>query len=145
MSAVSEKINMPEAWVVFSGECEEMPWLRVLRPGFRHCYALLNDGRHWICFEPLSGYTDIQVQQLPASFDLPLWLRDHGHTVVRAPVMRGRKEAPWMPHTCVEAVKRVIGLHARSIITPWQLYKHLSKTGTHASNIHEGELTWQAQ
>jgi len=35
------------------------------------------------------------------------------------------KEAPWMPHTCVEAVKRVIGLHARFIITPWQLYRHL--------------------
>ncbi|MGB4107189.1 MAG: hypothetical protein WBK55_05270 [Alphaproteobacteria bacterium] len=133
-------MNVPDAWVVFSGQCEEMPWLRVLRPGFRHCYALLNDGRHWICFEPLSNYTDIQVQNLPAVFDLPLWLKDHGHTVVKARVVRSRKEAPWMPHTCVEAVKRVIGLHARSIITPWQLYKHLSK-----SSPYEGELTWQAQ
>jgi hypothetical protein len=125
MSALSNTEKTPDAWVVFSGQCDDIPWLRILRPGFRHCYALLNDGRHWVCFDPLSNYTDINVHELPAAFDLPLWLKDHGHTVVKAKVKRGVKEAPWMPHTCVEAVKRVIGLHARLIITPWQLYRHL--------------------
>ena len=33
--------------------------------------------------------------------------------------------APWGPFTCVEAVKRVLGVRARFILTPWRLYKFL--------------------
>lgn len=117
----------PDAWVVFSGQCDELKWVRILKPGFRHCYVLLNDGAHWISVDPLANHTDINVHQLPLAFDMPLWLQDRGFTVVKAPVSRGTREAPWMPHTCVEAVKRIIGLHRRCIITPWQLYKHLIK------------------
>lgn len=124
MNALSEDSKIPDAWVVFCSDCD-LPWLKILRPGFRHCYALLNDGRHWLSFDPLSNYTDINVYDLPATFNLPLLLQDRGHRVVKAPVYRTKKEAPWMPYTCVEAVKRVIGLHARFILTPWQLYKYL--------------------
>jgi hypothetical protein len=35
------------------------------------------------------------------------------------------KAAPFMLFTCVEAVKRVLGIHRRGIVTPWQLYQHL--------------------
>lgn len=135
MNALSQNINSPEAWVVFSGE-SDLPWLRILRPGFRHCYVLLNDGHHWISFEPMSNYTDINVHELPAAFDWPLWLHDQGFKVIKSQIHRTRKQAPWMPYTCVEAVKRVIGLHARFILTPWQLYKHLTKTT-------EGEFVWE--
>ncbi len=34
-------------WVIFTNE-SRIPWLRWLRPGFRHCFALLNDGHHWL-------------------------------------------------------------------------------------------------
>jgi hypothetical protein len=133
MSASVSDIRIPDAWVVFSGQCE-LPWLKFLKPGFRHCYVLLNDGAHWISFDPLCNYTDINVHVLPGEFNLPLWLQDRGHTVVKAPVKRGENEAPWMPHTCVEAVKRVIGLHARNIFTPWQLYRYLAKQKTKEKN-----------
>ena len=36
------------------------------------------------------------------------------------------KPAPFMLFTCVEAVKRVLGIHRRGIVTPWQLYRHLT-------------------
>lgn len=126
-----------EAWVVFSGRTD-LAWLKILKPGFRHCYLLLNDGRHWLSFDPLSNYTDINVHDLPSGFNLPLWLRDRGHIVLQASIRRSLKPAPWMPFTCVEAVKRVIGLHARHIITPWQLYRHIVKT-----TPNEGEFAWE--
>lgn len=129
--------SAPTAWVVFSGEAE-LPWLKILRPGFRHCFALLNDGRHWVTLDPLSNYTDINVHDLPPDFNLPEWMIERGLIVVRAPVRRTAAAAPWMPHTCVEAVKRVLGLHARCILTPWQLYKYLLKT-----TKHEGEIAWE--
>ncbi len=141
MNAISENLNVPDAWVVFSGQCE-LAWLRLLRPGFRHCYVVLNDGRHWISFDPLSNYTDINVHHLPPQFNMPLWLQDRGFTVMKAHIHRTRKQAPWMPHTCVEAVKRVIGLHARSILTPWQLYQYLSKTRPEM-NSDKGEIIWE--
>lgn len=116
----------PAAWVVFRGEAP-LWWLRGLRPGFRHCLALLNDGRHWLVVDPLAPFTDVAVLDLPPDHDLPGWYRELGLTVVAAPVRRGLTPAPWGPFTCVEAVKRLLGLHAPLVLTPWQLHRHLTR------------------
>lgn len=138
MSANVQNIKIPEAWVVFTGQTD-LPWLKIFKPGFRHCYVLLNDGHHWLSFDPLSNYTDVSVHHLPPAFNLPLWMKDRGHKVVPARVERSLKPAPWMVFTCVEAVKRVLGIHARFIFTPWQLYRHLTK-----HHDPEGEFSWEA-
>ena len=118
---------LPRAWVVFSGQVE-LRWLRVLRPGFRHCFVALNDGRHWLVVDPLAPFTDVAVLDLPADYDLPDWFRGLGFTVVPARLRRGlTRPAPWGPATCVEAVKRVLGLHAPFVLTPWQLYRRLTR------------------
>ncbi|PWC36444.1 hypothetical protein [Azospirillum sp. TSO35-2] len=114
------------AWVVYRGEAP-LWWLRVLKPGFRHCLALLHDGRRWVVVDPLAGFTDIAVLDLPAGFDLPGWYRAQGLTVDAAPLHRPAAAAPWGPFTCVEAVKRLIGLRAPWVLTPWQLHRHLSR------------------
>ena len=113
------------AWVVFSGETD-LPWLRFLKPGFRHCFVLMNDGRHWISIDPLANHTEVKVHHVPSDFDLPQWLADRGQKVVAAPVCRTRRRvAPVGFFTCVEAVKRVLGLHDGLVMTPWQLYRRL--------------------
>ena len=122
-----------EAWVVFSGKTD-MNWLKIFKPGFRHCYVVLNDGNHWLSVDPLSSYMDVTIHNLPQEFNLPLWLRDRGHCVVKADITRLPKQAPWMFFTCVEAVKRILGIHKQFIITPWQLYRHLIKD--------KGDLQW---
>ncbi|PZO79297.1 MAG: hypothetical protein DI626_11610 [Micavibrio aeruginosavorus] len=118
------------AWVVFSGQTE-ISWLRFLKPGFRHCYVLINDGERWMSVDPLSHLTDISVHHhVPVDFDLPGWLAARGNRVVKAPLRRDvTRPAPFMIFTCVEAVKRVLGIHCRKVVTPWQLYRHL----THAA------------
>jgi hypothetical protein len=114
------------AWVVFSGQTD-ISWLRFLKPGFRHCYVLLNDGERWTSIDPLSHVTEVSVHHhVPADFDLPGWLELRGNRVLKAPMRRDiTRAAPFMLFTCVEAVKRVIGVHSRGIVTPWQLYRHL--------------------
>lgn len=114
------------AWVVFSGQTD-LAWLKILKPGFRHCYVLLNDGKHWVTIDPLSNYMDVSVQEIPGEFNLPLWMKTRGHTIVPAPIEHAARQAPWMVLTCVEVVKRVLGLHKRWIITPWQLFQYLEK------------------
>lgn len=115
-----------QAWVVFSGQAD-LKWLRLLRQGFRHCYVLLNDGEHWISLDPLSCHTEVAVHHIAPDFDLPKWLELKGMTVVPAVIQPKQSAAPWMPHSCVEAVKRVLGIHDQWLFTPWQLYKKLKK------------------
>lgn len=124
-----------QAFAVFSGQTD-LPWLHVLKPGFRHCFALLHDGRQWLSYDPLASYTELAVHRVPPEFDLPGWLAGRGLTVVPAPVLKGRKPAPLMPFTCVEAVKRVLGIHARRVLTPWQLYRFLTR------QTIKGEPSW---
>ncbi len=117
-----------KAWVVFSGRTD-IGWLKILKPGFRHCYVLLNDGKRWASIDPLSHLTEVAIHHhVPINFDLPGWLEQQGQTVLSTPICRDlKKPAPFMIFTCVEAVKRLIGVHKRLIYTPWQLYKHLKQ------------------
>lgn len=140
---------------VFSG-ATTIPWLRLLRPGFRHCFLVWCDGRRWITYDPLAHATHIAVHELDPGFDMAAWYRAAGLRVVRvAQVARATPNvrvqpyadsfggvapdltpgfrppgpaptpAPMAPFTCVEAVKRALGLRARRVITPWQLWRHL--------------------
>ena len=115
-----------EIWVVFNGRTD-LPWLRLLKPGFRHCYVMINDGERWVSVDPLSHYMEIVVHHhLPVDFDLPGWLEKRGLCVVKAEKQYGHtRPAPAMPFSCVEAVKRILGIHKRFLFTPWQLYRHL--------------------
>lgn len=138
-----------EVHVVFSGHAQ-IRWLRLLQPGFRHCFAALSNGRAWITFDPLSPATEIAVQPVPGSFDLPAWYRTQGLVTVPARLRRGHEQpAPVAPFTCVEAVKRLLGIHARRIVTPFQLFCHLQADPSRplcgadrsAHSDHEGEFS----
>jgi hypothetical protein len=115
-----------QAFVVFTGQADR-PWLCWLKAGYRHCFVLLHDGERWISLDPMLNHTDVQVHNVPQDFDLPCWLETRGNIVVRTELCRThKKSAPIMPFTCVEAVKRVLGIHDIRILTPWQLYQHLT-------------------
>lgn len=145
LAALTPPQPLPESWVVFTGQTD-LPWLRLLRRGFRHCFVILNDGTHWLTVDPLSNYTDIHVCHVPAEFDLPLWLADRGLKVLPVRMQRPARPAPWMPFTCVEAVKRLLGIHRRWLITPWQLYRYLAQAQACAAtnpSHPQGDLAWE--
>lgn len=114
------------AWVVFTGQTDFF-LLRMLKKGYRHCFVILHDGERWLSLDPLSSHTEVFVHGVPAQFDMAAWLRGRGHKVVPANIRETHKPAPFMLFTCVEAVKRVLGVHKRTVITPWQLYRYLSR------------------
>lgn len=124
-NTVSQKLS---AWVIFSGQTERW-WLRLLRPGFRHCLLVMHDGRHWLSVDPMLNYMNVQVHHtVPDDFDFPRWLQSQGQHVVRAQIDHEKAvPAPLMFMSCVEVVKRVLGIHHRFILTPWQLYRHLTQ------------------
>lgn len=113
------------AWVVFR-DCAS-PWWRVLlRPGFGHCLVVVPAPAHWLVMDPLSHFTDLGAVPRDEIPDLPARFRDQGMTVVDTVVHRDADTpAPWAPFTCVEAVKRVLGLRDPKVFTPWRLYRAL--------------------
>lgn len=128
---------LARALVAFSGQTE-LAWLRLLRPGFRHCFALVEiiggdaPGREkaaWVLYNPLSNGTQIEVWPLNDEETVHSWLSQQGYFVVQTyarPI--SAQVFGWRPYTCVEAVKRLLGLHASSVFTPWQLYRYIKKS-----------------
>ena len=113
------------AFVVFTGEAD-LKWLRILKPGFRHCFAVLETQGRWVIYNPLSHHTEIMVLDGLTALALIERFRARGDRVVPWRLTRvDKKPAPFGVYTCVEALKRVLGIHARRVVTPWNLFKFL--------------------
>jgi hypothetical protein len=112
-----------EALVVFEDRTDARA-LRWLRPGFRHCFCLTGDDRRWTLFDPLKGRLAVAaVDGLPAA-ELAAHLATDGRHVLHGIVTDpGVPAWPGLrPLTCVEIVKRLVGLSAAAVVTPRQLH-----------------------
>lgn len=126
------------AIVVFHGEGDGFWAWAFGRPGFRHCFVAINDGRAWITIDPCGDGTRVDAD-LPAGVDLASHCRTLGYGVIETLVRTDRRHyrAPWA-FTCVEAVKRILGVHGWLIWTPWQLYRHL-EARSHGQHLQSAE------
>lgn len=128
-TALQKAYNAPvRAFVVFSGETDLLMLRLFLKRGFRHCFLVLHDGKHWLSIDPLASHMEVKAyHHLPEDMDLAGWLQGRGYTVIEAPIFTQNTKAglTWM--CCVEVVKRCLGLRAFGVWTPWQLYRHLSR------------------
>lgn len=119
--------DAPSVLVVFADQTS-CPCLRPLRRGFRHCFAVLRTGSLWLACEPLKDRIELDALALPPDFDLAAFYGGQGHRVLlgRRPPAPDRRGIAPAPLTCVTVVKRVLGIRAPWVWTPWQLYAHLS-------------------
>jgi hypothetical protein len=127
---------------VFSQQAD-LAWLKILKPGFRHCSLLLHDGQSWISYDPLSHFYEITTHQFPPEFNLARWMELRGHIVVPAELKSPAKPAPFGIFSSVEAVKRTLGIHARFVLTPWQLFKYIEKASERSKHLPQGEIAWE--
>ena len=110
------------ALVVFTGS-SDLKRLRWLRRGFRHCFVAVSTASGWVIYDPLSHQTDLGIVHGFSADELAGWYLNSGMRVIETRVRAAPcRPAPLRPYTCVEAVKRVLGLHAPWVVTPWQLY-----------------------
>jgi hypothetical protein len=113
-------------WIGFGGRADQW-WLRLLRPGFRHCVAALRDGGGWLVAEPLSGRLVLARLDVPAAFDLPRFWRRAGLTVL-GPFLPRPPRASWRPAlrplSCVGVCLALLGRDDR-VLTPHGLFRAL--------------------
>ena len=118
----------PSVLVVFADHTA-CPWLRPLRRGFRHCFVAFRAGPLWLACEPLKDRIQLDALDLPPDFDLAAFYGEQGHRVLlgRRPPPGPRRPFALAPLTCVTVVKRLLGITAPWVWTPWQLYTYLSE------------------
>lgn len=131
-----------DAWVGFR-DAVGLSWMGLLKPGFRHCFVLLRKEEGWIVCDPLSHYTMIDF--VKADDGLLDHLAAGGCLLIPAHArVPARLPLPWRPFTCVEAVKRILGLRAPWTLTPWQLCRRLTQEHKKILKAEKNLLTWEA-
>lgn len=126
-TSLSTGYRYPFAFVAFGGH-PSLWWMHFLKKGFYHCLLVLGNGREWIVIDPLRHYTDLILLKHIAIRD---FFREKGYRLVNAtPTVPKLSPARFRPCTCVETVKRFLGIETPFLFTPYQLFCHLtSKKG----------------
>lgn len=121
-TTLSEGYRYPFAYVAFGGRRTRW-WMRFLKKGFCHCALLLGNGREWILIDPLIHMTDVIVLK---NTPIRRVLKENGYRLVRTtPCIPPISGVRFRPLTCVEVVKRFLGINQPKIWTPYQLFKFL--------------------
>lgn len=95
------------------------------RQGFRHCFAVLETEAGWLRIDAQAHCTRVDFVA-PRGFALAAFYRSVGLIVVKSGTREPsrRRQFPAL-FTCVESTKRLLGLQAWWVWTPWQLYRCL--------------------
>ncbi|MDY0029498.1 MAG: hypothetical protein RBR86_06100 [Pseudobdellovibrionaceae bacterium] len=82
-------------------------------------------GERWVAIDPMLHHWDVSLPDIDAAFDLRTWLEDQGYRVIETQILTPERQYfPPLFLSCVEVVKRVIGMQNPLIITPYQLYRY---------------------
>ena len=121
-TTLSSGFRYPYAYVAFGGNCTRW-WMRFLKKGFYHCALVLGNGRDWILIDPLVHFTDLIILK---NAPVLKTLKEKGYRVIRTtPQIPDLTPVQFRPMTCVEVVKRFLGINQPKIWTPYQLFKFL--------------------
>ena len=121
----------PDTIVVFTNQ-RQIPWLRWLQPGFRHCFVVIaDDAGEWVACDWLMGRLAFHVYGPQDPDDLIARFVTDGHRVValRRPRRSGRGRGWVRPMSCVEVVKQAVGLSGIRPVTPFGLWTALARCG----------------
>jgi hypothetical protein len=118
------------ALVVFHGFGHGMLAHLFGRNGFRHCFVCLAHQGAWLRLDFQNGLPSLEMV-CADTFDLAHFYRTAGLTVVATQRRPYRPDSfwlwPFMIASCVGTVKKILGVGAPYVLTPYQLYRFLSK------------------
>lgn len=100
---------------------------RLLQKGYKHCFAAVCSGDYWVRLDSQAGRPAVEVVA-GADFDLATFYRGEGFMVVETE-QGGGTWAPWplMVANCVGFSKAVLCIRAPWVLTPYQLYRHMTR------------------
>lgn len=97
-----------------------------MKPGFRHVVAIRSDcaDRFWLIIDPTMSHTHIEMIPKVIHPDISEFIE--GHVIeVEAIIDKECTNFTLCLNTCVDTVKRLLGIRSFFVFTPYQLYKRV--------------------
>ena len=114
--------RFPFAYVAFGGNPTHW-WTKFLKKGFYHCFLIMGNGFDWILIDPVWNFTDLIFIR---NKNLLSIIKEKGYKLLRTtPHLTLRSKGHFRPLTCVETVKRFLGISEPKIWTPYQLFQFI--------------------
>ena len=125
-------MNLKKTALVMFCDSSSLWWLRFLKSGYRHCFIALPMDNHWVVYEPLLNRTEITLIPHMTQHEVEQGFKSMGCVVIPAPMQKSpsfSQRGIWRPYTCVEAIRRVLGIPSKTVWTPYQLFMYLNQKG----------------
>lgn len=129
MFLIKPRIN--ETWfIVFENAIKKHWYVKYLKEGFSHCYLMKKSeaGYFWIILNPVWSHVTIE-NRLVKTFPNPQDYAGEYATVIeyKAAIDPYNHVCILGINSCVDVIKRIIGIKMFGIFTPYQLYKHIRR------------------
>ena len=99
----------------------------LFKPGFQHVRAVRDYGSHYLLLEPTKSHIHIELLDKRHFPDLHSITGIPTITVtVHASIDTKSISSTLCFNTCVDTMKRLLGIKKRLVLTPFQLFKHLT-------------------
>lgn len=129
--------GLDNEWLIFFISVPVKRWINKIgltRPGFEHCLGVQYCPQHdrWVMLDWNYCGADIVMLDELDLHHLFLWAAQFDATVVNYKSPRldyQEKITRMLPMNCVISMLHALKLNTRWIYTPFQLYKHLMKSG----------------
>lgn len=117
-------LTFMDSYIFFTYTSRNYWWVRFLRTGFSHCYLLIKQDVGYVCLD-MSIYS-MEVNYYPSIRQFKKTLDKTTVVIKNYTDVNLSLTMPFLrPFTCVEMVKRVLGIKRWTIFTPYQLYRYL--------------------
>ncbi len=115
-----------DIWVVFS-PFTDLFYLKFLHKDFRHCFLIMEVNNILFVIDPLASRIEVNTLFIN-KIELFEIFKSKGMKIIKTSFFNiNKKSWKFGIFTCVEVVKRVLGIYNWKIITPYQLYNFLNK------------------
>ena len=94
---------------------------------FATCFCAVETGAGWVVCDALKGPIVLDAVAGVSTAELTCAYRELGGTVLVGSCRSYTPRWTLAPLTCVEVVKRVVGLDAPLVVTPFQLWRRLQR------------------
>jgi len=122
-----DKTPTQTAIVVYT-DSTQFWFLRLLRPGFRHCFVIVSSGAFWVVVDGLCHKTAVSVLSLEGLTEYLVQIhRVQGRCQVTRVCNDTTPRIRLLPYTCVESVKRILGVDSYFVLAPFLLYRKIRK------------------
>ncbi len=103
------------------------PLDRFLKPGFKHCFVVVDAEGYWVRLDGVGVYPVVDVV-CGSDFDLATFYREEGYTVVKT---RQQQPGLWpfVTTNCVGLVSAVLCRRSLFVFTPYGLYRSIVRHG----------------